>query len=49
MGFEKSREMANKVLDQELEGPLHGFKAPPKAYIRLEGVICKQLFKKFRY
>jgi GTPase Era involved in 16S rRNA processing len=36
MGFEKSREVANNLLDEELEGPLHGLKASPKAYVRLE-------------
>jgi len=49
MGFEKSREVASKLLDEELDGPLHGFKASPKAYVRLEGMICKQLFLRIRY
>ena len=49
MGFEKSREVASNLLDEELDGPLHGFKASPKAYVRLEGMSCQQLFERIRY
>jgi len=49
MGFEKSCEVANNLLDEELEGPLNEFKASPKAYVRLEGMICEQLLLRIGY
>jgi len=40
-GLRNSRKEATKLLRDKLEVPLHKFKFPPKAYICLEGMICK--------
>ncbi len=42
-GLQKSRKEAAKLLHDKLKAPLHGFKSPPKAYICLEGMVCKWL------
>ena len=39
-GLDKSREEAIKLLEDKLEGPLRKFKFPPRAYVRLEGMLC---------
>ncbi len=42
-GLQKSHKEAIKLLDDKLKAPLCGFKSPPKAYIWLEGMVCKWL------
>ena len=41
MGLRKSRKEAMKLLDDKLEVPLRKFKFPPKAYIRIEGMVLQ--------
>jgi len=41
MGLRKSRKEATKLLDDKLEAPLRKFKFPPKAYIRIEGMVLQ--------
>ena len=43
MGFEKSHEVASRLLDEELDQPLQRFEVPPKAYVCLEGMMQKGL------